>query len=82
MTIKSLILQIKLMAMVMVYVEICAKENVLVYCNKATGVKKVQIRSYFCSEYRKIRTRNNTVLRHISRSATGAYMQTDTVAGS
>ena len=25
------------MALVMVYVEICAREDVLVYCNKATG---------------------------------------------
>ena len=37
MAIKSLVLQIKLMALVMVYVEICAREDVLVYCNKATG---------------------------------------------
>ena len=35
---KSLVLQSKLMTLVMVYVEICAKENVTVYCIKATGV--------------------------------------------
>ena len=38
MAIKSLVLQLKLMTLVMVYVEICARENVPVYCNKATGV--------------------------------------------
>ena len=38
MTIKSLVLQLRLMTLVMVYVEICARENVPVYCNKATGV--------------------------------------------
>ena len=38
MTIKSLVLQLKLMPLVMVYVEICARENAPVYCNKATGV--------------------------------------------
>ena len=31
-------------------------------------VNSVQIRSYFCSEYRKIRTRNNSVFGHFSRS--------------
>ena len=40
-------------------------------------VKSVQIRSYFCSEYRKIRTRNNSVFGHFSQSADrsheGAY---------
>ena len=38
MAIKILVLQLKLMTLVMVYVEICARENVPVYCNKATGV--------------------------------------------
>ena len=38
MDIKSLVLQLKLMTLVMVYVEICARENAPVYCNKATGV--------------------------------------------
>ena len=38
MAIKSLVLQLKLMTLVMVYVEICARENVPVYCNKATSV--------------------------------------------
>ena len=38
MTIKSLVLQLRLMALVIVYVEICARENVPVYCNKATGI--------------------------------------------
>ena len=37
MAVKSLVLQLKLMTLVMLYVEICARENVLVYCNKATG---------------------------------------------
>ena len=32
-------------------------------------VKCVQMRSYFWAEYRKIRTRNNTVFGHCSRSA-------------
>ena len=32
--IKSLVLQLKLMTLVMVYVEICARENAPVYCNK------------------------------------------------
>ena len=36
--IKSLVLQLKLMTLVMVYVEICAKENSPVYCDKATCV--------------------------------------------
>ena len=36
--IKSLVLQLKLMTLVMVYVEICAKENAPVYCDKATCV--------------------------------------------
>ena len=38
MAIKSLVLQLKLMSLVMVYVEICARENAPVYCNEATGV--------------------------------------------
>ena len=38
MAIKSLVLQLKLMILVMVYIEICARENVPVYCNKATGI--------------------------------------------
>ena len=38
MAIKSLVLQLELMTLVIVYVEICARENVPVYCNKATGV--------------------------------------------
>ena len=38
MDIKSLILQLKLMTLVMVYVENWARENAHVYCNKATGV--------------------------------------------
>ena len=38
MAIKSLVLQLKLMTLVMIYVEICARENVPVYCKKATGV--------------------------------------------
>ena len=38
MDIKSLILQLKLMTLVMVYVENWARENAQVYCNKATGV--------------------------------------------
>ena len=38
MVIKSLVLQLKLMTLVMVYIEICARENVPVYCHKATGV--------------------------------------------
>ena len=42
MAIKSLVLQLKLMTLVMVYVEICARENVPVYCNKATGVGIMQ----------------------------------------
>ena len=37
MAVKSLVLQLKLMTLVMLYVEICARENVPVYCNKATG---------------------------------------------
>ena len=37
MAIKSLVLQSKLMTLMMVYVEICARKNVPVYCNKATG---------------------------------------------
>ena len=36
MDIKSLVLQLKLMTLVMVYVEICVRENTPVYCNKAT----------------------------------------------
>ena len=35
--IKSLVLQSKLMTLMMVFVEICARKNVPVYCNKATG---------------------------------------------
>ena len=38
MAIKSLVLGLKLMTLVMVYVEICARENVPAYCNKATDV--------------------------------------------
>ena len=38
MDIKSLVLQLKLMTLVMIYVEICARENAPVYCNKATCV--------------------------------------------
>ena len=38
MVIKSLVLQLNLMTLVMVYVEICAREDVPVYCNKATGI--------------------------------------------
>ena len=36
-------------------------------------VKSVQIRSYFWSEYRKIRTRNNSVFGHFSRSVQFSY---------
>ena len=38
MAIKSLVLQLKLMTLVIEYVEICARESVPVYCNKATGL--------------------------------------------
>ena len=38
MAIKNLVLQLKLMALLIVYVEICARKNIPVYCNKATGV--------------------------------------------
>ena len=38
MNIKSLVFQLKLMTFVMVYVEICARENAPVHCNKATGI--------------------------------------------
>ena len=38
MAIKNLVLQLKLMALAMVYVEFCARGNVPVYCNKATGI--------------------------------------------
>ena len=38
MAMKSLVLQLKLMALVMVYVEICARGDVSVKCNKATGI--------------------------------------------
>ena len=38
MDIKSFVLQLKLVTLVMVYVDICARENAPVYCNKATGV--------------------------------------------
>ena len=38
MAIKSLVFQLKLMTLVMVYAEICARENVPVYCNKVTGI--------------------------------------------
>ena len=38
MDIKIFVVQLKLMAMVMVYFQICAIENALVYCNKATCV--------------------------------------------
>ena len=37
--INILVLQLKLMALVMVSVEICARENLLVYCNKASGIE-------------------------------------------
>ena len=36
--IKSLVLQLKLMTLMMVHVEICARGNVPTHCNKATGV--------------------------------------------
>ena len=36
--IKSLVLQLKLITLVMVYTVICARENFLVYCNKTTDV--------------------------------------------
>ena len=35
---ESLVLQLKLMALVMVYVEIYARGNIPVYCNKAIGI--------------------------------------------
>ena len=35
--IKSLVLQLKVIKFVIVYVGICARENVPIYCNKATG---------------------------------------------
>ena len=38
MAIKSLVLQLKLITLMMVYLETCARENAPVYCNKATGV--------------------------------------------
>ena len=38
MAMKSLVLQLELMALVMTYVEICARSNVSVYCNKETGI--------------------------------------------
>ena len=38
MAIKSLVLQLNLMTLEVVYIEICARENVPVYCNKETGV--------------------------------------------
>ena len=38
MAMKSLVLQLMLMVLVMVWVEICARGSVLVYCNNATGV--------------------------------------------
>ena len=38
MAIKSLFLQLQLTTLVMVYVEICATENVAVYCTKAAGI--------------------------------------------
>ena len=41
------------------------------------GVKNVQIRSYFWSEYRKIRTRNNSLLGHFSHS--GSYRKHDKI---
>ena len=37
MAMKSLVLQLKLMTLVMVYVKICARGNASVYCNKAIG---------------------------------------------
>ena len=33
-----LVLHIQFMALVMVHVEICARGNVPIYCNKATGI--------------------------------------------
>ena len=38
MAMKSLVLQLKLMTLVMVYVEICARGDVSVNCNKAKGI--------------------------------------------
>ena len=38
MAMKSLVLQLELMTLVMTYVEICARSNVSVYCNKETGI--------------------------------------------
>ena len=38
MEIKILVLQLNSTTLVMVYVEICARENAPVYCNKATGI--------------------------------------------
>ena len=38
MDIKSLVLQLKLMTLVLVYFEICVRENAPVFCNKATGL--------------------------------------------
>ena len=43
MVIKSLVLQLKLMTLVMECIEICARENVPVYCNKATGVDVLKL---------------------------------------
>ena len=38
MDVKSLVLQLKLLTLMMVYIEICARENAPVHCNKATCV--------------------------------------------
>ena len=38
MAIKRWVLQLKLMTLVTVHVEICARGNVPVYCNKATAI--------------------------------------------
>ena len=35
---KFLVLQLKLMTLVMIYVENCARANVPAHCNKATGI--------------------------------------------
>ena len=38
MAMKSLVVQLKLMTLVMAYVEICSRGNVPVYCKKATRI--------------------------------------------
>ena len=40
MVMKKFVLQLKLVRLVIVYVEICARENVAIYFNKATGIDK------------------------------------------